>query len=487
MKGGQVSAVLMVLAFSSVSTQAAHGQSSQPSAVAAGRLTLSTNSAEAKAEFWQGLEQWQSGAYTNGERHFRRALALDSGFALARVYATGEAPSPAQVAERERAIADAARQSTEEGLLALFWREKANGQPAHSRALLAAAMQLMPNEPTIVAEYLWASLNAGGDAKQMLDTARAYRTRFPNYAPLAMPIPFFAMNAGDTAGALRAAEEYTRIAPRMPVAFGVYGGVLQQLGRFDEAEAQYRKGVALLPARADYGWDPVSALAEMYQLRGRTADARAVATEGLTRSTEASDSAMYMTEVAGTYFAAGDTRRGMQLLEQARQKSATMGSANAPEEIDAILAEADAVFGDGRSVGSYLARLRPPVTAIDSAVGLVDHGLIYGYAAGRLDSALAYSDRLASGTVPAWRGPWSHRIRGLALVTAKQCDRAKTELMQAPDTASLEVLTARAECEMQQGHKSVALGLRDRAKATQDMTFFRPALIRARMRLAQMK
>src|SRR4029077_1935225 len=124
-------------------------------------------------------------------------------------------------------------------------------------------------------------------------------------------------------------------------------------------------------------------------------------------------------------------------------------------------------------------------TPIDSAVDIVIHALAHGYA-GQLDSAMAYSDRLANTTTVPWRQAWAHRTRGIALATAKQCDRAKAELTQA-DTSSVEVLAALADCEMQLGHRAAALALRDRAKKSQEFTFFRPAFIRARVRLAQME
>jgi tetratricopeptide (TPR) repeat protein len=480
-KSARTPAVLLAFAFVALFSLSASAQvAMQSGAATASRMKLTTNSAAAKAEFWQGLEEWQSGAYTSGMRHFRRAVTLDNEFALARVFAEGESSSPSQAFDR--AVADAARQSTEEGIVALFWREKTN--LPRSLAILRAAMQLMPNEPAIPVEYAWASFSED-HPKQSLDSARAFRARFPSYAPLAFVTAYATMNAGDTAGALKAAEEYTRIAPRTSAAFGYYGAILQQLGRYDEAEVQYRKGMALLPAHADYGWDPASALAEMYVVRGRSADARAVMMEALAHVSDAADSATYTTELAGTYFATGDNRRGLQLLEQAHQLNATVGSATDPQKLDAILGEANAVFGDGRSVSTHLSRLRP-VTSVDTAVTVAYYALAYGYA-GQLDSAMVYSDRLANNTSVPWRGTWSHRARGLALVTAKQCERAKAELMQAADTASFEVLVARANCEQQLGHRAEAVALRDRAQKSPDFTFFRPAYIRGRVLLAQIK
>lgn len=287
MRHARTSVFLVVLAVAAIAHRPAGGQNpQQQGTAAAGRLALTTSSDAARAEFWAGLEDWQSGTYTSGQDHFRRAAALDDRFALARVFATGEyAVTQQQLIDRDAAIADAARQSVEEGILALFWREKALRNYAKERILLRAAMQLMPNEPAIPAEYIWASANGAVDLKQVLDTARAYRAKFPTYGPLAFTVPIVAMAVGDTAGALRAAEEYIRIAPRTPMSYGYYGNLLQQLGRTTEAEVQYRKGMALLPAHADYGNDAASALAEMYAMHGKYAEARAVATEALSKVT----------------------------------------------------------------------------------------------------------------------------------------------------------------------------------------------------------
>jgi tetratricopeptide (TPR) repeat protein len=482
----RIPTLFALLVCAAMSIQPSGAQAPPPAdASAAGRLSLSTKSAAAKEEFWRGMQDWQTGAYTGGARHFRRASDLDKDFALARLMSMGEYEARGHPAERDKAVADAARQSTEEGLVALFWREKALGNADRMRAILRAAMQVMPNEPSVAVEYVWLSNGQGKDPKVPLDSARALVGRFPNYTPLAFPISFLELTAGDTAGALRAAEEYTRIAPRTPAAFGNYGFLLQQTGRYDEAEAQYRKGMALLPTRPDYGWDPASSLAEMYALRGRYTDARAVATEALGRVTTASDSALYLAELAGTYLGTGDNRRAVQLLEQAREKSPTVGSGQNPQEVDYLLAEANAIAGDVNAMRSYMSR-RHPQTAVDSAIHVGNYALNYTFA-GQPDSAMVYSDRLAKITAVPWSGPWSHRIRGLALVSARQCTRAQSELVQAIDTASPQVRLARAECELQSGKRTEALALRDRATSSLDFVLFDPAYVRERVRLAQIK
>jgi tetratricopeptide (TPR) repeat protein len=271
----------------------------------------------------------------------------------------------------------------------------------------------------------------------------------------------------------------------MAASFGYYGGLLQQLHRYDEAEAQYRKGMQLLPAHADYGSDAASSLAEMYMLRGRTTDARAVATEALSRATEPSDSALYMAELATTYYATGDNRRAMQLLVQAREKSETVGSGMNPYPLDIILAEVSAFNGDISSMRSYMGRMRRE-TAYDSALFYANYAEVYAYV-GQLDSAIAYSDRLASVSAIPWAAGLAHHTRAVALTAAKECARARTELAQAPDSASFELQYARADCEFQLGNRAAGLALRDRALASPEFVLYDPMYVHERRRLAQMK
>ena len=477
--------ILIVLGLATtVAAAPARGQAAQAANPAAGKLTLTTKSAEAKAEFWKGLEEWQTGSYSNGVEHFRRASALDNSFALARVLSMGEYESRQRPADLDRAIGDAARQSTQEGLLALMWREKANGHFTEEKTLLRAAMQLMPNEPAPAVEYLWASTGDGTNPKQALDSAHAFIARYPKYTPLSFVALYLTMNAGDTVGAIRAAEELTRTAPNTGIAFDYYGNILQQARRYDDAVVQYRKGMAL-PEHPDYGWDPASALAEMYFLRGKYTDARAVATEALAHATSATDSAMYLAEIAGTWYATGDNRRGMQLLEQARQTSTTVGGVQNPIPLDYIIAEAGALTGDLASMRSHLARVTP-LTANDTAILIAQYADDYAYA-GQLDSAMAYSDRLAKVTTVPWAPGISHHTRAVALAAVKQCDRARSELAQAPDTAGFELQLTRTECEFQLGNRAAALALRDRVVASQEFALFDPAYVKQRVRLAQMK
>src|SRR3954453_11037970 len=118
MRRARTTAVVVVLA-AAIAHRPADGQDAQQQGtVGAGKLALTTNSAAAKAEFWAALEDWQSSSYTSAQQRFRRAVALDDKFALARVFATGEyAVTREELQDRDLGVAEAARQSAEEGII----------------------------------------------------------------------------------------------------------------------------------------------------------------------------------------------------------------------------------------------------------------------------------------------------------------------------------------------------------------------------------
>ena len=122
---------------------------------------------------------------------------------------------------------------------------------------------------------------------------RVLHKRFPSFPALCNPLSFLLAARGDSTEALSAAEEYARLAPQLPASSAFYGRALQVRRRYDEAEAQYRRSLTLAPARPDYPFDARSAMAELNELRGRSAEARAIAKEGIGRAVDASDSALY--------------------------------------------------------------------------------------------------------------------------------------------------------------------------------------------------
>ena len=477
-------AVLVATPPPSAMAQGAQQQGSASSA----RLDPTSTSAAAKEEFRVGLDDWQVGASTTAELHFRRAIALDSNFGLAHVFAGGIEPRSVEAlrsGELDRGVALAARASTAEGLLALAWREGNRGRNQQMAQLLHAAMEILPDEPRLASEYVWALISASGQ-KAALDSARVFRKRFPSFAPLVFPLAFVLTARGDSAEALQLGEEFARLLPQVPASLAYYGRMFQVRGRYEEAEAQFRRALVLALPRQDYGNDPASSLAELYAIQGRTGEARTIAMEAIGRAVDAPDSANHQTVAAGTSILAGDQRQALALLASAREKSQFTGARRWNLPIDALLAEANALFGDRRTVPSYLARF-PIINPDDSANALGWHAVSYAYA-GQLDSALVYADRLSAGATPQtqWRTMWAHIARGLAYAEKRQCAQAVGELRQS-DSTFIEVQAARADCELQLGNRAAAMVWRDRVLARRELNLNIPRHTYARARMMRMK
>lgn len=109
------------------------------------------------------------------------------------------------------------------------------------------------------------------------------------------------------------------------------------------SEQRYRYRVT-----ADFGSDAASSLVQLYLLRDRPDEARAIALQELPRLTDAGDSASYLAAAASAAFFGGDARGGIRLLEDAERKSRFVGDRSAPYPVDALLANAHAIYGDKR-------------------------------------------------------------------------------------------------------------------------------------------
>ena len=477
--------VIAALVFTIRGSAVAQGAQQQGS-TSPTRLDPTTTSAAAKAEFLAALDEWQVGAFTTAEKRFHRAIALDSSFGLAYVFAGAIPPRSLESlrsSQLDRGVALAARASTAEGLIALAWREKARNGFKRSAQLLHDAMDLLPDEPRLAHEYVW-SVILSSDWKSALDSVRVFRKRFPDFPALYSPHSLLLAAVGDSVEALSVAEQYVLIAPEQPASTAFYGRALKLRGRFAEAEVQYRRSLALGPAHPDYPADARSSLAELSELQGRTADARAIAMEGIARATDAADSALYMSVAAGTAILAGDHRQALNLLASAREKSRFTGNTSLLP-IDGLLAVATAVYGDRRAVPKFLAGL--PLNPVDSSNALIWHAVAYAYA-GQLDSALAYADHLAKGATPETqsRVNWAHAARGLAHRATRQCAKALDELRQS-DSTLVEVQAARADCESQLGNRAAAMVWRDRVLARRELRLIDPGQMYARARMKQMK
>src|SRR5439155_20103691 len=140
-------------------------------------LKLTTTNPTAASEFRAGVSDFQNISFESAAAHFKAAVAADPNFGLARVlYAstTPELNPNQQDVELNRGVADAARATNKELILAAAYREATLGHTDAANALFRAASQLMP------ADQL-AAWSASGGFGAPLATTRDFVTRHPTY------------------------------------------------------------------------------------------------------------------------------------------------------------------------------------------------------------------------------------------------------------------------------------------------------------------
>ena len=465
--------------------QGTQGQAPQPPPAGA-KLELSSTSEAAKSEFWLGLEDWQNFTFSGAQKHFERATSLDPNFGLARAFAAASPAInglPVVTAEFDRGLADAARASTAEGVLALAWREKAFGRNAAATSLFRAAMDLMPNEPRIASEYVWSV--ATTDGKAAAEAAKAARARFPNSGAVALASTYALLQVGDTAAAVAEAQRYTQVAPTQPASFATYGDFLRMQGRYDEAEAQYRRSLTFAPKHPDGGNDAVIGLASLLVQRGKVAAARQTLTEAIQHATTAQDSLSYFDVLGGVSLYASDVPAAINTFETTSRLSARASTGMGVFVPSVKLAFMNAAYGDRKSVSKYLAPIHALAPA-DSTQVEMWRAVGYAYAA-QADSSIKYADKLAArASNNAFAGRVAHFARGQLYLTMRQCDKALDEFRQS-DSTWVEVQAANADCAMQAGHRETALRYRDLVVNRRDVNLYDPGEIRARMRMAQLR
>jgi len=344
-------------------------------------------------------------------------------------------------------------------------------------------MELLPNEPHLVSEYVW-SLSAV-DMQAALDSARAARTRFPSFGPLSPALTFVLTQTGDTAAALAEARHYTELAPTQPASFAYYGRLLQMAGRMTEAEAQFRQSIASSTVHAVAPYDGTMALAEVRVLQGDVASARDVLHGAMRRSTSTSDSIRYLQALAGTQLLLGDQSGAIRSYEGITPLWLALRPPAGLDIGPLGVALVNAAFGDRRLVSKSLADVHI-IVPTDSVWYEMSVANVYAYAA-QTDSTFKYADKLAA-RAPAtpFAGQVAHFVRGELYLQTRRCDKAVVEFVQS-DTTTVEIQQGMAECELQLGHRDAARVWRNRALMRRDVNLLDPGELHARMRVAQLR
>src|SRR5207237_2538467 len=157
-------------------------------------LKLTTKAPAAAAEFRAGVSDYQHRSFESAAAHFKAAIDADPGFGLARVLYAGTTFGLDQSqleSELSRGVADAARGSNKELILAAAYRESALGHTDVANSLFRAASHLMP------ADRLVAFAATGGVFSANLAAAKDLVARYPDYPLGYNSLPYLSRNNGD--------------------------------------------------------------------------------------------------------------------------------------------------------------------------------------------------------------------------------------------------------------------------------------------------
>jgi tetratricopeptide (TPR) repeat protein len=447
-----------------------------------GKLTLTSDSDEAKALLWQALYHGQNIFFLRAGELAQQALELDADFGLARVahgfYATG-LTSTERRAEMERGIAALASASTGELLVATalgaWLREGA--EPA--KVLFHAAAKLMPADPHLAFFAAWTTWLSGDQAG--LDQLTSVTEKFPDHAATYNILAYGLWGLDDRDGGMRTVRKYVELAPEHPNSHDSHGEILQLAGRYDEAIDAYRRVNELAPEFLG-GY---TGIADVSALRGDYDEARAALTAALDHTVTKPAELNLRRAIGNTYLMEGNRRAALEQYEAvAAEAEANEMSSNAALNYR-MLALADAVLGNGRSVESHIAKAGE--VAGDQTPTHYAYAAWAHAEAGQLDAAREYGSKLSeiAAEQDDWRTP-SHVINGLIHLQENEASDALSELRQA-DPADVMVRALLAQCYKETGQEADARVMRDDVMSDHSMNVYSGPIAVARIRAAKIK
>jgi tetratricopeptide (TPR) repeat protein len=463
--------VALFIAATQLSFTTAHGQAPQPSST---KLQVTTASADARTAFWAAWDDQNNVFPTRARIEALKAVSLDPAFGLARTL-SASIPTPFGMtpAQREQelnhGVADAARASTGELIVAAAMRASAMGRTSEAQTLAAAAVALMPDDPSVA--FFRVLTTPGDRVPLLLELTR----KFPSFAPPFNNLAYGQVAAGDSALALKTIAEYVRLAPNHPNAHDSYAEMLQFNHRYAEAITHYERAVQLDSTFAQ-GYagiaeanmlmkkyaeaipymqhalkvDPTYAagyalIGQAYLQLGQPDQARTTLLGGAEKVATPVARYAQLTSAALMYVPAGKPKEALAelyvLAAGAEEQNLPAQAATAYRTAALI----EAAFGDRRAVQGHLAKAAaiapPPAPNATAAMGAAPFrtaALAYALS-GQWDlakaSAAQFATAVAAGT-PVQQNN-NHELMAIVAVGDKNLDLAKEELAKAGPGAVL--------------------------------------------------
>ena len=237
---------------------------------AAGKVPITTASADARAAYLQGRDLAERLRGQEARAHYEKAVAADPGFALAWLgLANTQGSAREFFAKLDKAVALEARVSEGERLMIRGADAGGKGDTATQVQSFEELVQKYPNDERAL--LLLANVHFGtqryADALALYERAAQIA---PGFSQIYNQMGYSYRFLGDMKKAEAAFKKYTEVLPDDPNPWDSYAELLLKLGRFDEAIAQYRKALAV---RSDFV-NSRYGIATCLDLQGKGAEAR---------------------------------------------------------------------------------------------------------------------------------------------------------------------------------------------------------------------
>jgi len=213
----------------------------------AGKIPVTTASAEARSEFLKGRDLSEKLRITDSIAHFEKAVALDPTFALAELNLATSSPSAKGFFEHlGKAVSLADKASEGERLLILAAEAGANNNPVKQKEYLDRLLAVHPNDER--AHFAMGGHYFGQqEFPQAIDHYKKATELAPDYSTAFNILGYAYRQNGDFENAEKAFQKYIQLIPNDPNPYDSYAELLLKMGRFEESIAQYRKALAIEP------------------------------------------------------------------------------------------------------------------------------------------------------------------------------------------------------------------------------------------------
>lgn len=292
-----------------------------------GEVPITTKSKEARKLFVEGRDQLELYHIDKANDLFKRALALDPGFALAQLYYGASAVDTADLKAGLAKAVTLASGATEGERMLVAWVQAGNleNDAAKAVGICRELAALYPKDPRVQA-YLAGSYGSIQDDADQLAALEKAIALDPGYAPAHEALGYYHRDRSKDFGKAEADfREYARLLPGEANSRDILGDLYLKMGRFEDAIGAYEEAVRMDPT---FYYSQQKIGSGLYFL-GRFEEGRAAYRKAMAMPVRSSIKAYDQEGVMRGYIYEGDYARALEAADEAIRMAPGLG---VPEE-----------------------------------------------------------------------------------------------------------------------------------------------------------